>query len=257
MPEGCVTYRQLDYLLSLFEGNEKDYKLTKIRSQGKRISISKDWTVKATENQLKFICCRGKYYFFFLQNDMGILAHHGMAGHWSAENESNAHVKMTFRNHENRKVTLYWVNERFGEFSIYNHEETLKFYNGLAKDFIGHDPLSEEEWMETISKFGSRKKIRATFFDQRELCSGIGNYLIAEIFYKARLHPEARFSKLSKEELVQLFHISREMLQGHYERKLEKVIYKKEKDPEGRSIKSETIGSRTMHWVPEVQTKGV
>jgi formamidopyrimidine-DNA glycosylase len=257
MPEGVEVLKQTDALSLLFIGDERGYHLTKLKTIGKRLKLLPESIQKLIGQNLEAIFCKGKYFFIALA-ESAIMAHHGMSGCWSFEKIKNAHAKIVFLGPNNHEVKLYWVNERFGDFKIMeNHQELAKFLGDLADGFIGLDILSEETWMYKINRFGPKKKIRDTFFDQRELCSGIGNYLIAEIFYRAKLHPNALFAKLSDEESRALYHTCKETIEGHYAGTLRKVIYKKEKDPEGRVIVSETIGSRTMHWVPEIQTGGI
>lgn len=257
MPEGVECLKQTDYVCSLFVEGERNYRLTKLKLIGKRLVIREKSIQALLDKNLEAVFCKGKYFFILFETG-GIIAHHGMSGCWSTEVLPNSHAKLTLKGPNDHKVKLYWVNERFGQFSVVEeHDKIFQFYDSLADGFIGLDILEEDVWMAKVSKFGKKKKIRDTFFDQHQLCSGIGNYLIAEIFHKARLHPNALFSNLSEEEVRELYHICKETVEGHYLGTLTKVIYKKEKDPDGRTIRSEQIGSRTMHWVPEIQTRGI
>lgn len=257
MPEGVEVLKQTDFISLLFEGNMKEYSLVELEATSKRLKFEEEILGKIIGQNLEAIFCKGKY-FFIVFKTFGILAHHGMSGCWSVEKLPNTHARLLFESPSGHRVELFWINERFGDFKLMkNYEEVEKFYISLADGFIGIDILSEEDWMKKIAGFSSRKKIRETFFDQHQLCSGIGNYLIAEIFYKARLHPNALFSKLSEEQLRSLYHICKKTVEGFYNGELSKIIYKREKDPQGRTITSETIGARTMHWVPEIQKLGI
>ena len=127
----------------------------------------------------------------------------------------------------------------------------------LANGFIGRFLLTQGMWDLNCGTVGPRKKVRDALMDQHVLCSGVGNYLLCEVLYETKIHPDALFSKLSAAERAELFFALQRIVRGHYDGSRSKLIYKQKVAPCGSKIKTEKFGQRTCHWVPEVQTKGI
>ena len=72
--------------------------------------------------------------------------------------------------------------------------------------------------------------------------------------YTTRLHPEIKLGVLSADIRIQLFEVCQTIVTEFYEKRREKVVYKKQLDPHGATVEALTVGSRTAYWVPEVQT---
>ena len=101
--------------------------------------------------------------------------------------------------------------------------------------------------------------------DQKRLVCGIGNYLKAEVFYKARIAPMRKVATLSKKEWETLFKAmkskTKQMYKAlhrehHHKGSYMKAmnVYRREKDPYGNEVKTyKTSTGRTTHWVPAIQ----
>lgn len=55
----------------------------------------------------------------------------------------------------------------------------------------------------------------------------VGNFLLAEILYYAKLHPDVTVGNLSNQQISELYDICLYTVKGHYENTLQKVIYGK------------------------------
>ena len=156
------------------------------------------------------------------------------------------------------EVTLWYSNQRFGVFDIGLGQEKLQDkLDTLADGFIGRFLLDQAGWDIAIGGFSPKKKVRDALMDQYWLCSGVGNYLCAEVMYVAKLHPDALFSKMTKKQKSDLFKICSDNVVGHYSGGRQKQIYKQKVAPCGEAIETGKFGQRTFHWVPTVQTLGV
>jgi formamidopyrimidine-DNA glycosylase len=184
-----------------------------------------------------------------------------MKGHWMFEpDQPNTHFELNFVSIDantglvDEEVRLFYVNSRFGEFNIFTTQQQLiDALDRLAPGFIGRFPITKEYWMERFSTFNDRL-IRGILMDQKILCSGVGNYLLAEILYYARLYPDITTRQLSVEMISHLYDVCLYVITGHYRKTLEKVIYNRKICPNGHTISRETRGSRPMFFCAVEQT---
>lgn len=269
MPEGVEVLKQVDFLLSLFPSGLKEYQFVGLEVLTDRFpDLNLNALQRAIDLPLQDIFCKGKNYFIKLGGGIFIHAHHAMKGKWVTESGiKNSHIKLTFARYQYtdgeitdilEEVTIYFQNDRFGLFEIGLGEEKLQEkLDTLADGFIGRFRLDHAGWGLAVGMMGPKKKVRDALMDQYWVCSGIGNYLCVEIFYVAKLHPDALFSKLTEKQKSDLFYICEKVVQGHYSGGREKQIYKQKIAPCGEKIVTEKFGQRTFHWVPSVQTLGI
>jgi len=269
MPEGPETLKQVDFLLSLFSARLEEYQFVGLEVLSDRFpNLNLNALKRALDLPLQDIFCKGKNYFIKLSQDVFLSAHHGMDGWWTNEaGDKNAHIKLSFARYEYtdgeitdilEEVDIWFVNLRFGQFEIGLGQEKLQDkLDELASGFIGRFLLTQADWDRAVSGFGPKKKVRDALMDQYCLCSGLGNYLLCEILYVAKLHPNALFSKMTKQQKRNLFQICLDVVVGHYSGGRKKQIYKQKVAPCGEEIVAQVFGQRTAHWVPTVQTIGV
>lgn len=265
MPEGPETLKQLNYIRSLFKRNLSSYQLVEFANLSKRFKLDLKSVEPAMDGNIVRIFCKGKFYFFELAGGISFVAHHGMNGWWSVEEEKHSHVRMRFAPdlpedeiREEDIVTLYYVNVELGNFDILTTPAALNAQvNEIANGFIGDYIITKAEFLNGLKKFTPRKRLRDILFDQHAVCSGLGNYLIAEIFYIMEFHPMIKLGSLDSELRETLFEACREIVIGHFNDQLNKVVYDKEMDMDGNKVEKMKVGSRTAHWVPAVQTIGV
>jgi formamidopyrimidine-DNA glycosylase len=207
--------------------------------------------IPALKQPILDIFFKGKAYFIRLTKDISLHAHFMMDGVWAFEHEKHAHFRFDFGLTPDaiEGISVYYVNQRFGEFHILTSEQELaNEVNKLAPGFLGRFLLSQEEWMFRISKFSGRKMLRKALMEQDSLCSGIGNYLLAEILYYAKLHPNITIGELSPEQKTDLYWICGLTIKGHYNGSLEKVIYGKRYCPHGHDIVKIKDGNRHLWY---------
>lgn len=260
MPEGPENARYADFLTKTLTKDGKWLLFVGAMRYGDKFSNDLELLSPALRFPVLDIFSKGKEVYIVFYNGISIRGHLGMDGCWSTEMQPNSHFMFEFAETleqsgtELKTTKIYYVNSRFGEFDIFTSYEMLAIsLNRIKSGFTGRYILSPEEWVESMSKFSKTKLLRSLLMDQKELCSGIGNYLLAEILYHARLHPNVRVGQLSPDKILQLYSICLFTVNGHYTGTLEKVIYQKRISPGGNPIVNESIGSRTMWYCPVEQ----
>lgn len=162
----------------------------------------------ALDQPLLEIVYKGKEYFLIFQSAAGgvitIRGHHGMKGKWPLEaarsdrQHPNVHFRLDLTWEETGatpEAFLYFQNERFGQFEILAGTSALeRSLDSLAPAFLGPFQITLEDWRSRWSKLRGTTYLRKVLMDQTILCSGIGNYLLAEIMWEARLHPDVIIS---------------------------------------------------------------
>jgi len=260
MPEVVETVRAADKLIAaLQEGGKWMYFVNAFKIGG-RMNAEPTSLIPALDQPIVDLFTKGKYYFIRLANWITIKAHCGMIGHWDFNyppNLANTHFRLDFHTTSDYYMpcrTLYFVNGRFGSFEILTSEMQLKVaLDQLADGFIGRFILDKNNWCGRITTISKTKLVRDVLLDQKMLCSGIGNYLVAEIMYYARLHPLITFGQLQTIELYQLYDVCLQVVKGHYELTLEKVIYGRSQCPCGHQIQTLESKDRKAWFCPVEQ----
>ena len=290
IPEGVEVGRDTDKIVKRSCVNGKWMYFTnvfKIGSSFQNVDIRA--LIPALDQPIVDIFCKGKEYFFMLANHITIRAHRGMAGYWTVDpdpNLRNTHFRLDFSESLTNNpdingfyhptISFYFVNTQFGQFEILTTEhELITAVNKLASGFIGRFILTKEEWTYTLSNISKTKTLRTVLMDQKELCSGVGNYLFSELMYHAKLNPYIYVGDLfqisQKPETYgqpvnlvgYLYDVCLFVINGHYRKTLEKVVYTKDVSPNGHKIIGEkrntkgeivkTKGTRTTWYCPAEQ----
>lgn len=224
---------------------------------------------------------RGKFLWFELHDPLNkkniwyIWNTFGLYGMWSFFDPKYKRAVLSF----NDDIIVYYSDMlNFGTFK-FSQDKTLldKKLKGLSPDFLKDSDFS----LAKIKKY--KIPIAKILTDQKKIGSGIGNYLIAEILYRAKISPHRLGNSLTKKELDDLKywikyviklsyqdnHIGymvnlNDMLKKHKKRdyhpdiKLNEsqfkfLVYRQKKDPLGNDVVVEKMNNRSMYWVPQVQ----
>lgn len=264
MPESPEVARSTDRLVRILSRNGVWMKLIGASKFGNVFDhVDLELIKPAGGYPIVDIFCKGKEYFLQLSNGVSLRGHHGMHGHWefihpnSTELPSHTHFKFDFLDERDGYTTsLLFINTRFGEFEIFsNYQQLLDSVSRIEMGFLGKFILSIEQWRENINGFTNRKVLRAALMNQKDLCSGIGNYLLAEVLWHAKLHPDITIGQLRQIPggIDAMYQVCFYVVNGHYTRHLEKVIYNKKICPLGHAIEHPKKGGRTMWFCPTCQ----
>lgn len=217
----------------------------------------------------------------------------GMSGFWSETkyNHSNLWFKFGIPDSDNPgfwKVTnQIWYDDQ-------RHFGGIGFWTDLSEVWKRHGPcllttalvkseLVNPEFLNPHQKLVSleyytnqirnprfkNKRIAEFIMDQSRV-SGVGNYIRAEILYQAKISPTRLLTSLSDSDIKVLYECSLDIMLRSYVSKgayqdqvnpdsdcgfgFEKLIYKKEKDPNGYDVVSFMDKNKRMcYYVPEIQ----
>jgi len=215
---------------------------------------------------IKEVKSKGKHIFFHLNNGY-LHSHLIMTGKWLWTEGKYTRIKF----HLNDGRVLYYDDQRrWGHLDWMNQTQ----YEAKLKT-IGIDLLSEKigltQWKKIMrnKRLKKNKQICDLLMSQKYI-SGIGNYLKAEILYRAKIKPNRTLIDLTEKELEDLYQISLETIKASYESKgltiatyetpdgqrgcFELMVYNQKVDPLGNEVVKETFqDGRVTHWVPAVQ----
>lgn len=219
----------------------------------------------------KDVKSKGKMLIFsFKDTNMKMFAGLGMTGQFRFSKDAHSAIQFNlvappgpFGN-----VMYYTDSRRFGNIEFSEDDLSAK----LAPCILGG--LTLPQFMERAKKLKTKRIIYAVFMDQQAVCSGIGNYLIAEILYYAGVNPHREFNTLNDEELRLIHEGAVKIAQMSYEKKGTSIIsyvnpdgekgaysnflqvYRKTHTPKGELVVADKVkgcNGRTVWWVPEVQ----
>lgn len=232
--------------------------------------------------KLKQVFCKGKQIFFQLTSvkydqtfyfNSGL----GMSGGWIVKKGKHSNLWLDFGEIvSDGKISLrvtdfriYFDDKRhFGNFTILWGEAALQAR--LAQ--LGPDLLSGQVTLPVWTDIVTRHKrcSLVSFLMNQAYVSGIGNYLKAEILYRARLKPDRKVGSLTTIEINRLLTTSIATISESYQsngltikdyqdplgRKgtFAILIYGKTHDPNGHPVTTSKFSDgRTTHWVPAIQ----
>lgn len=281
MPEGVEVKLTSEEVNRYIAG----YNLISIRIVGGRYKNHgppKNWDEfnSSLPTKLEKISSKGKGIFFEFDNDWTMYNTLGMTGQWSNTRDKYSVVKFIFikkyindRNKSSTNLkTIYFRDIRnFGTIKLVKGVvEKLKLYNRLGPDMM-NGSTTLELFMERLSKY--KHKNIAWILMSQHIISGIGNYIKAEVLYRAKISPHRNLEEISGEKITDLYYAIKEVMKKSYELQGNSFntyrnfqsgggkfysllrVYRQEKDPDGRIvIREKTLDGRTTHWVKEIQT---
>jgi formamidopyrimidine-DNA glycosylase len=208
----------------------------------------------------------GKTIIFTFDNNEVIIVGLGMTGRFSYDEEKHSHIKFSF------DKPLYFVDSRcFGILS-----SDMSRITSLAPSIINtphiyqNNIITEEDFITRGKILFSKRNICTVLMDQRSLTSGVGNYMLSEALYIARINPWISFVsdqnlKLLYKALVKIGNTSLNLggvsvktykdVDGNKgSGKNQLSVYMKKYDSFGNSVvQKKGPHGRTIHYVHELQ----
>lgn len=239
---------------------------------------------------------KGKLLWFELLNEKTneifiILNTFGLTGIWTFNKLKNSNVLFEINNETN----IYFDDQlHYGTFKITNKKGLTKKLNELGDDLL-KTPFSDLDFLKKINSLKNKnKKIIDVLMEQKKngVGSGLGNYLVAEILFHAKISPHRKMIDLSTEDIFVLSNTIKYILKlcyhtcnigyfgnfteyipihkkqiekgifpdFHIDIKIKKndefkfCVYRQNIDPFGNKIKKEKIlNSRNFYWVENIQ----
>jgi len=241
---------------------------------------------------------KGKFLWLTLKHNdetYYLLNTFGLTGQWSFEKIDYTNVKFTIDSNSKIKH-LYFADVRnFGTIEITNDRKKLDVkLNKLAPDLLTTEFTSSDIQDRFKSIKNNKKKIVEVLMSQEArngIGSGLGNYLVPEILYLAKISPHRQINSLSTDDIHNLTkaikitlrlcyiantteyidHLKKFLLSHkkyvesgkfpnyHNLKSLENKsfhfnVYGRKVDDDGNSVVGEKIlTGRTTYWVPDIQ----
>jgi formamidopyrimidine-DNA glycosylase len=313
MPEGPEVTILSQYLLTKLEGRiiEKMEILSGKYSNNKM--DNHDLLDGSNEYQVESIDSKGKLMWMTLKNiktneKIYLTSHLGLTGFWGFSEGKNDRLKFTIKDKDKdnkKKYFLYYEDDRnFGNIEIYKYQEKKdldKKIDDLAIDALKGE-YDIDDFVKVYNAFLTKSKkrkeqnITLVLMKQKKsdgIVSGIGNYLVAEILYEAKISPFRTAGSLSDDEIRNLgkaiqyltklsyydnttgymTHFD-DFIDVHKERikksiypdfhkhikikkgeKFEFKVYRQKKDPDGNPVEADKSiqKTRSTYYVPNVQ----
>jgi formamidopyrimidine-DNA glycosylase len=171
------------------------------------------------------VWCKGKCIIFYLKNEEGkewwILNSLRMTGKWEFTETTHTRLHISMKPTPENGVfdvsDIYYNDVRsLGTFEFIESRESLNYFlNELKCGFIGRYIIDLSKFSKNI-KNCKASLLTSKLSDQRGICSGIGNYLISEIMYDCRFHPQINCSDLSRESIEILFNSCKTIISESY-----------------------------------------
>lgn len=311
MPEVCEVT-----LTALFLKNKiSNYTLHKIEIVGGKYSRKPLKGLDEFNNELPMtihdVNSKGKQMWFIMKKDNKIyyvMSHFGMDGRWGFDNHKHANIVWFLKDCDGNSIPFYFIDHRnFGtvEF-LSNISDFHTKINNLGPDFLKEE-FSEsdlKERMKTLLCKGGKlvqkkadKNIVKILMEGQKINdgigSGLGNYLTAEILYRAKISPLKTIGEIYKDDaliksladaiklVTKLSYLTN--ITGYMEHIKEFVkdirtkvkskkapnyhknvdvkglvfsyqVYRKKLDPYDNKVETvEILKNRNMYWVPDVQ----
>lgn len=268
MPEAPEVSYIADYIDRHCEGKM----LTSVeilRGRYKNHGVPKGFESFATELPLRLtkVESKGKVLFLFFEKDWCLISKLGLSGWWYVNNDTPYWTKgtpnLSFLFRDDLRLTytdlLSYGTLRFTK----DPKDVEKEKAGLAPEVTA---ISVKEILARLTKRKTlqKKLLEDILVDQKALFSGIGNYLKAEILYKAGLSPLRTAGSVREQEWEAFLTAARTIIQkmrraiGQPDPALygaNMQVYRKTEDPLGRKVvQRRTREGRTTYWVPAAQT---
>jgi len=231
---------------------------------------------------------KGKFIVFVLATiaknnkdaDLWFMSTLGMTGLWTFVKPEVPVFKITYFDGLEKKYLWYQDERNFGTFQITNDMQVVK----RKWDELKPDAVKSDFSLQDVKKY--KQKIVSLLMDQKKLVSGLGNYLVAEILYRAKISPYRPGLSLTNDDIDELKYAIKYVTKASYSNGhtgyMQKIdpetkgikridyhpkieidekdipftfkIYRRKIDPLRKQIVgSKILPGRTTYWVPDIQ----
>jgi formamidopyrimidine-DNA glycosylase len=217
MPEGPEVTILSNYLLTILKGNIIE-NMEILGGKYLKKNFNNADIFNDEKYMIKKIDTKGKLMWFTLKNLKNnnliyLTSHLGLVGFWGFKEGKNSRIKFNIKN-KNTDIFLYYNDDsNFGNIEIYTEKNIFdKKIDEIATDSL-KDNYSISDFVDmyknylTKSKRRNNQNITTTLMKQKKsdgILSGIGNYLMAEILYMAKISPFRTLETLTEDEIIKL-----------------------------------------------------
>lgn len=149
--------------------------------------------------KLNFVKSKGKLLIFDF-GDTFLLVHFMLTGHFSLVPQKYTRCIFEFTDNDLTKKLYFNDPRKLGTFKWCDHLELKSELSALGPSII---KIKEKEFINAFN-IKSKVSIGAALHDQSKVC-GIGNYLRAEVLFKAKISPLRPCNELSVDEIKKIY----------------------------------------------------
>lgn len=264
MPEGPEVRTTVDQLEQSLVGQT----LVAIKpSQDAKYQAIVDKMPFGLPQKIKSIQCSGKRIYFRI-GDYYMYCHLLMTGRWGHDSDGHR-LALQFNN---RRSIYFHDRRKFGIIKWFNWQQYQANRKEVGLDLLS-GPINYYDFRAAITNPRIKKKPVHEFLTDQKRVAGIGNYLKAEILYRARIHPLAELGQLNAFHRNKLYFTARRVMMESYQAKgltisdyqapngqagVFKIrVYKQKIDPNGNPVERSVFkkGQQTTWWVPALQRR--
>ncbi|MCF7926732.1 MAG: Fpg/Nei family DNA glycosylase [Candidatus Izimaplasma sp.] len=170
--------------------------------QEKSVNISKKSFNKQIKNsKITHVTSKGKWLIISLDTNASIRVNLGMGGNLRYTNslpDKSYQAHITFKNNMHLSFDFWW----FGSVHLVEKESKHK-----PTDTLGLDPIRDKITLNQFKELlDNRRGSLKNFLLNQKRISGIGNYYIHDILFKAHIHPHKKIPDLTSKQTEALFH---------------------------------------------------
>ena len=265
MPEIVEAYTIADSLNKALSGNPTV--ISTFFAPKCKVTGEKNWEL--TDSKTVSVFSRGKKVIFHqvehdTDREFFIIFYLSMTGIFMDTEGKHTKFKLEYDNDEN----VYFDDSRgFGQ--IIFAEDFQEFLNDIIGPDLIQDAVTVDDWLSVMSNTGQGMSISSFMFEQRYF-AGVGNYLLNEILYDARIMANRKLLKLTQEERIRLFNSTKKIIgkalkarglsisdyrdfRGVLGSFVPKVYGVKGMNADGYKVVNATVNSKVIWYVPEVQ----
>jgi len=195
---------------------------------------------------------KGKFIYIVLHNGVTLWLTLGLSGLFTDHKDEYTRIKFT------TDCGYFYLNDmrNFGTLSINSIKSLEKKLKRLGPDPL-HEIITYKDFRARYLKQKQDQRIGDLLLKQ-EFIAGIGNYLRAEILYKARVSPHCKLNMIPESYLKKIHKLILSVIKDSYKYQAKYglhtnkfSVYRQRFDPHNRPVIGEPFkNKRTMWWVP-------
>lgn len=211
--------------------------------------------IREKGSTVKAVGSRGKLIVMFFDNDWCLLCTLGLKGGWTSKKADHCDVSIDV----DCKRRIWFKDQiHYGTLRYVDLAEATNKMKALGPDVTVRDQAFTEDYLDKLMTRYATWDVSKLLMDQSKM-SGIGNYLKAEILYKAKIAPNRLCETITADEKSELFDAIMTIPSAYWMSytggpTIQIQVYNRKKDKLGHAVeKCKTKDGRTSHWVPAIQ----